>query len=99
MLFNDSTWFEQGIGSHEWNTEDIEEYLKWHRSTAPHHNYITGAAIIQRNLKCWQEPFYFNYARNFQRIFLEVFFFGAEFYQEDWLAIKKAFYYLMIIEI
>ena len=32
----------------EWNTEDIPPFLRWHRQTAPHHNYVTGAAILRK---------------------------------------------------
>ncbi|HWA85180.1 MAG TPA: methyltransferase domain-containing protein, partial [Opitutus sp.] len=31
-----------------WNTEDIAPFLRWHRQTAPHHNYVTGAAILTK---------------------------------------------------
>jgi len=29
-----------------WNREDIATFLEWHRSTAPHHNYAVGAAVL-----------------------------------------------------
>lgn len=32
----------------EWNTEDISPFLRWHRQTAPHHNYVTGAALLHK---------------------------------------------------
>ncbi len=31
-----------------WNTQDIAAYLAWHRSTAEHHTYVTGAAVMRR---------------------------------------------------
>lgn len=33
-----------------WNVEDIEPFLTWHRTTAPHHNYVTGAAVLIRRV-------------------------------------------------
>ncbi|HWL15386.1 MAG TPA: methyltransferase domain-containing protein [Opitutus sp.] len=32
----------------EWNREDIGPFLRWHRQTAAHHNYVTGAAILRK---------------------------------------------------
>lgn len=32
----------------EWNEEDIAPFLAWHRLTAAHHNYVTGAAVFRR---------------------------------------------------
>lgn len=29
-----------------WNTQDMEAYLQWHRQSAAHHNYVTGAAVL-----------------------------------------------------
>jgi hypothetical protein len=48
-LFKDSEWFEPGVSGLAWNTDDISKYLTWHRSTAPHHNYVTGGAVVRRN--------------------------------------------------
>lgn len=31
-----------------WNVHDAPEYLAWHRTTAPHHTYVVGAAIMLR---------------------------------------------------
>lgn len=31
-----------------WNLEDIEDFHTWHRTTAEHHNYIVGAALLQK---------------------------------------------------
>lgn len=55
-LFRDSPWFEPGLSELPWNTEDIPDYLAWNRTTAPHHNYVTGAAVLQRNDRKWVEP-------------------------------------------
>jgi|GEM_PF-139183 len=54
-LFRDSAWFERGIAELPWNTEDIVEYLAWHRTTAPHHTYVTGAALVRRNERPWPD--------------------------------------------
>jgi heptosyltransferase-2 len=54
-LFRDSPWFEPEVSRLPWNAEDIPEYLSWHRKTAPHHNYITGAAVVRRNERGWVE--------------------------------------------
>jgi SAM-dependent methyltransferase len=32
----------------EWNTGNILPFLEWHRTTAPHHNYIVGAACLTK---------------------------------------------------
>lgn len=29
-----------------WNLEDIPAYKAWHLRSAPHHNYVTGAAVL-----------------------------------------------------
>jgi len=54
-LFRDNPWFEPGLADLRWNTEDIPEYLAWHRTTAPHHNYVTGGAAIRRNGREWED--------------------------------------------
>ena len=36
----------------QWNIEDIDPFLHWHRQTAPHHNYIVGGAILRRKTGC-----------------------------------------------
>jgi len=53
-LFRDSAWFEPGISEIDWNISDIPDYLAWHRTTAPHHNYVTGAAVLRRNARQWK---------------------------------------------
>jgi heptosyltransferase-2 len=54
-LFKDSPWFDPEVSRLPWNAEDIPEYFSWHRKTAPHHNYVTGAAIVRRNDHIWPE--------------------------------------------
>ncbi len=54
-LFRDSPWFESGLAELSWNTQAIPAYLAWNRSTAPHHNYVTGAAVVQRNARVWND--------------------------------------------
>ena len=55
QLFRTSPWFDQEVSRLPWNAEDIPEYLSWHRTTAPHHNYVTGAAVVRRNEGVWEE--------------------------------------------
>lgn len=62
-LFRDSEWFEPGLAELPWNSADIPEYLAWHRTTAPHHNYVTGAARVERNGRAWSEDFWRGPAR------------------------------------
>lgn len=54
--------FAQYLGDHPqlelrspliWNEEDIEPFLAWHRFTAPHHSYVTGAALLRRVPSGW----------------------------------------------
>ena len=54
-LFRNAAFFEGGLSEIRWNTEVIPEYLAWHRTTAPHHNYVTGAAVVRRNDRPWVE--------------------------------------------
>ena len=49
--FESSIWNQPAFGRRaapEWNLEDIPPFLRWHRQTAPHHNYVTGAALLQK---------------------------------------------------
>jgi polysaccharide pyruvyl transferase WcaK-like protein/2-polyprenyl-3-methyl-5-hydroxy-6-metoxy-1,4-benzoquinol methylase len=32
----------------QWNVEDIDPFLQWHRQTALHHNYAVGGAILRK---------------------------------------------------
>lgn len=31
-----------------WNVADIPDFLRWHLQSAPHHNYVVGAAIMRK---------------------------------------------------
>lgn len=31
-----------------WNIEDIPAFLSWHQQSAPHHRYVVGAAVLQK---------------------------------------------------
>lgn len=55
-LFRDLYWFEPGLAEMPWNTDAMGDYLSWHRTTAPHHNYVTGAAVVKRSTRIWKEP-------------------------------------------
>jgi hypothetical protein len=35
-------------GPASWNLEDVPAFLHWHRTTAPHHTYVVGAAALRR---------------------------------------------------
>jgi SAM-dependent methyltransferase len=54
-LFRSSPFFESELCETPWNSEDIADYWGWHRTTAAHHNYITGAAVVRRNDRLWVE--------------------------------------------
>jgi len=32
----------------QWNIEDVDPFLQWHRQTAPHHNYVVGGALLRK---------------------------------------------------
>lgn len=40
--------FDNGGLAPTWNFEDCEEFLRWHLQSAPHHNYVVGAAILMK---------------------------------------------------
>jgi len=47
--FEESLWLHPAFGNTSrpvWNREAIEPFLAWHRTTAPHHNYVAGAAVL-----------------------------------------------------
>jgi SAM-dependent methyltransferase len=54
-LFAGSSWFEPGLAELQWNRAAIPDYLAWHRTTAPHHNYVTGGAVVKRSMEAWQK--------------------------------------------
>lgn len=53
--FERDLWSHRAFGSTRpdgpirWNTQDIPAYLEWHKSTAEHHTYVTGAAVMRRD--------------------------------------------------
>jgi 2-polyprenyl-3-methyl-5-hydroxy-6-metoxy-1,4-benzoquinol methylase len=54
-LFDENPWFESGLSEVAWNVETIGDYLAWHRTTAEHHNYVTGAISVRRTEEPWIE--------------------------------------------
>ncbi len=32
-----------------WNVDDIPDFRRWHLQSAPHHNYVVGAAVLRRH--------------------------------------------------
>jgi protein-tyrosine sulfotransferase len=49
--FEDLVWLPTAFGNAErprWNREDIGPFLQWHRTTAKHHNYVVGAAVVRK---------------------------------------------------
>ena len=55
-LFKESLWFEPGLSELPWDKDGIQDYLSWHRTTAPWHNYVTAGAVVRRNNRIWKEP-------------------------------------------
>jgi hypothetical protein len=50
--FEATIWSRPAFGSPtrpDWNTADIPAFIEWHRVSAPHHNYVVGAAILRKN--------------------------------------------------
>ena len=47
--FENEIWLHPAFGQTQrpqWNLEDIPAYKAWHLRSAPHHNYVTGAAVL-----------------------------------------------------
>jgi SAM-dependent methyltransferase len=47
--FEQEIWLAPAFGQTRkpaWNLEDIPAYQAWHLRSAPHHNYVTGAAVL-----------------------------------------------------
>jgi SAM-dependent methyltransferase len=40
--------FDNGGLMLDWNTKDIPEFIQWHLQSAPHHNYVVGAAFLKK---------------------------------------------------
>jgi 2-polyprenyl-3-methyl-5-hydroxy-6-metoxy-1,4-benzoquinol methylase len=59
--FESAIWNQKAFATGErleWNMEDIGPFLRWHRQTAPHHNYVTGAAMLRKaRLTGWRRLF------------------------------------------
>ena len=55
MEFEELLWenpaFDNGGKRQDWNIGDCQEFIKWHRKSAPHHNYVVGAAVIRRRIE------------------------------------------------
>jgi len=50
--FEDLVWSHPALapgGRPRWNTADIPEFLAWHRTSAPHHTYVVGAAALRKH--------------------------------------------------
>lgn len=49
--FEETIWLHPAFGQRErpaWNIDDIGPYLEWHKQSAPHHTYATGAAVLRK---------------------------------------------------
>jgi 2-polyprenyl-3-methyl-5-hydroxy-6-metoxy-1,4-benzoquinol methylase len=49
--FEATIWSQPAFGNRTapaWNLEDVPPFLRWHRQTAPHHNYVTGATLLRK---------------------------------------------------
>jgi SAM-dependent methyltransferase len=59
--FEATFWNQRAFANHEppkWNLEDVFPFLRWHRQTAAHHNYVTGAALLRKPRKAtWRDLF------------------------------------------
>ena len=54
-LLRENPWFETAPEGAAWNIEDMMPFLAWNRTTAPHHNYVTGGLLLRRNEKLFEE--------------------------------------------
>lgn len=49
--FEDLVWGHPAFGNPGapgWNRDDVGPFLEWHRTTARHHNYVVGAAVVRK---------------------------------------------------
>jgi 2-polyprenyl-3-methyl-5-hydroxy-6-metoxy-1,4-benzoquinol methylase len=49
--FEEEIWLHPAFGNRdrpEWNTADIPAFREWHLQSAPHHNYVVGAAVLRK---------------------------------------------------
>jgi len=47
--FEHDLWFHPAFGNRAapaWNRDDIAAFRQWHLRSAPHHNYVVGAAVL-----------------------------------------------------
>ena len=52
--FEDHLWLHPAFGNSTrpaWNSAAIPSFLQWHRTTAPHHNYVSAAAVLRKSAK------------------------------------------------
>jgi 2-polyprenyl-3-methyl-5-hydroxy-6-metoxy-1,4-benzoquinol methylase len=50
--FEQTLWTNPAFGNQaiqQWNMQDIAAFKQWHLQSAPHHNYVVGAAVLIRN--------------------------------------------------
>jgi len=47
-LIWDHPLFSHKNTSPRWNVEDTQEFITWHLKSAPHHNYVVGAALLRK---------------------------------------------------
>jgi SAM-dependent methyltransferase len=50
--FEETLWLHRAFGNNSrpvWNRDAIEPFLAWHRTTAPHHNYVAAAAVLVKS--------------------------------------------------
>jgi len=50
--FEQEIWRHPAFGNHKplnWNREDIAAFKSWHLQSAPHHNYVCGAAVLVKS--------------------------------------------------
>jgi SAM-dependent methyltransferase len=49
--FEDDLWLHPAFGNSDrprWDWDVVQPFLEWHRTTAPHHNYVAGAAVLRK---------------------------------------------------
>jgi SAM-dependent methyltransferase len=51
--FEDELWRHPAFGgagapAPAWDWDVVRPFLDWHRTTAPHHNYVAGAAVLRK---------------------------------------------------
>lgn len=49
--FEEMIWLHPAFGNTSrpaWNRDAMEPFLAWHRTTAPHHNYVAAAAVLMK---------------------------------------------------